>query len=134
VIFTFNIYFVIVVSLFFWIYYERIMFAEERFLERKFGDPYLEWSKDVPAFFPSFRKYKRSNFLFSFKSVLRREYSGVAATSVGFAFIDIIRIYFLTDQFVWQRISVYATAIAILLSLILRTLKHNHFLDEEGRS
>jgi len=36
--FTFNAYYIIIISLFFWLYYERIMFAEERFLERKYGD------------------------------------------------------------------------------------------------
>ena len=34
-IFTYNIFFIIVMSLLFWIYYERIMFAEERFLENQ---------------------------------------------------------------------------------------------------
>jgi len=29
--FTFNVYYIIIISLFFWLYYERIMFAEERF-------------------------------------------------------------------------------------------------------
>ena len=68
VIFTFNLYFVIIVSLAFWLYYERIMFAEERFLERKFGNEYMEWSKTVPAFFPSFRKYIKGEISFSLKS------------------------------------------------------------------
>ncbi len=52
VLFTQNFSFAIIVSLLYWIYYERIMFAEERFLERKFGDVYLQWSKKVPAFIP----------------------------------------------------------------------------------
>jgi len=132
--FTFNIYFMIIVSLFFWIYYERIMFAEERFLEKKFGDTYMEWSKKVPAFIPSFRKYIKGNIPFSFKSVLRREYSGVIATALGFAFIDVLRIYFNTGHLIWQRVSVYITIATIFLALFLRTLKHNHLLDEEGRS
>ena len=39
---TINLYFIIIMSLLFWLYYERIMFAEERFLERKFGNKYLD--------------------------------------------------------------------------------------------
>lgn len=39
--YTGNIWFVVLVSLAFWLYYERIMFAEERFLERKFGEDYV---------------------------------------------------------------------------------------------
>ena len=38
VIFTFNVWFLFSFCLLFWLYYERIMFAEERFLERKFGE------------------------------------------------------------------------------------------------
>ncbi|MEO5570538.1 MAG: isoprenylcysteine carboxylmethyltransferase family protein, partial [Bacteroidia bacterium] len=38
VLFTLNIWFVIIVSLLYWIYYERIMIAEEAFLEKKFGE------------------------------------------------------------------------------------------------
>ncbi len=133
--FTFNIYFFIIVSLAFWIYYERIMFAEERFLERKFGESYLNWSLKVPAFIPCFSKFTKSSVAFSFKSVLRREYSGVLATVLGFAFIDLLRIYFITHQFEWQRPSVYVLIASIVLALTLRTIKHQtSWLNEEGRS
>ncbi len=133
--FTFNIYFFIIVSLAFWIYYERIMFTEERFLERKFGETYLNWSLKVPAFIPNFLKFKKSNTPFSIKSVLRREYSGILATTLGFTFVDLLRIYFLTHQFEWQRPSVYVLLISIVFALVMRTIKHHtNWLNEEGRS
>lgn len=135
VVFTFNIYFVLLVTLAFWLYYERIMFAEERFLERKFGDDYLEWSKKVPAFIPCFRKYIKGEIPFSFKTVFRREYSGVLATVFGFAFIDHLRFYFMHGYVDIYRLSTYALVIAIVLALILRTLKHHTKLfNEEDRS
>lgn len=135
VIFTFNIYFVIIVSLAFWLYYERIMFAEERFLERKFGEAYLEWSLTASAFIPSFKNYRKSPMRFSFKSVLRREYSGVLATVIGFAFIDNLRWYFLTHTFEPLRTVNIILIITIVVVLILRTLKHNtRLLNEQGRS
>jgi len=134
VIFSFNIYFIILVSLAFWLYYERIMFAEERYLEKKFGDEFLDWSLNVPAFIPAFGKFKKTKIPFSFKSILRREYSGILATAVGFAYIDLLRIYFLTNEFIWNRISVYAVAASALLAIILRMLKHSNMLNEEGRS
>ena len=59
VVYVLNPWFVAVVSLLFWLYYERIMFAEERFLERKFGQEYLRWSNTIPAFLPSFRRYEK---------------------------------------------------------------------------
>lgn len=135
VVFTFNFYFVILVTLAFWLYYERIMFAEERFLERKFGDDYLEWSKKVPAFFPCFRKYINGDIPFSSITVLRREYSGLLATVFGFAFIDHLRFYFSHGYFDFYRLSTYVLLAAMALALILRTMKHHtKLLNEEGRS
>jgi protein-S-isoprenylcysteine O-methyltransferase Ste14 len=134
-VFTFNVYFIIIVSLVFWLYYERIMFAEERFLEKKFGQDYSNWSLKVPAFIPSFKNYISSGIPFSFKSVLRREYSGFLATVIGFAFIDHLRYFFIHHKFEWDRISTYILVIAIVLAFVLRTLKHNtNILQETGRS
>ncbi len=135
VLFTQNISFVIIVSLLYWIYYERIMFAEERFLERKFGDVYLEWSKKAPAFLPNFSKFRKSDTAFSMKSVLRREYSGILATVFGFLFVE-----FLIGWFRWETVAVgknliYLFIATLLITIILRTLKHStSLLNEEGRS
>lgn len=135
VVFTFNFYFIVIVSLAFWLYYERIMFAEERFLERKFGEAYLNWSLKVPAFIPSFQNYLKGKIPFSIITVLRREYSGVLATVLSFAFIDHLRYFFQNGNFDLWRISTYALGIAIIITLVLRTLKHNtKLLDESGRS
>lgn len=133
--FTFNIWFFIVVSLLFWIYYERIMFAEERFLERKFGNAYVDWSNSVPAFFPSFKNYKKSDIPFSMKTIMRREYSGITATMLGFIFVAYLREYFITEEWPTSMNYVYWTVGALLISLIFRTLKKStKLLFEEDRS
>ena len=135
VVFTFNIYFVVIVSLAFWLYYERIMFAEERFLERKFGEVYMKWSETVPAFIPCFKNYIKNVVSFSMVSVLRREYSGFLATVLSFTFVDHLRFYFTTGNFDLYRTSSYILAGAIVVTLILRTIKHSTKLfNEEGRS
>jgi len=36
----------------FWIYYERIVFAEEVFLRKKFKEPYLHWANKTAVFIP----------------------------------------------------------------------------------
>jgi protein-S-isoprenylcysteine O-methyltransferase Ste14 len=135
VLFTFNIWFVITVSLAFWLYYERIMFAEERFLEKKFGDNYMEWSQKVPAFLPAFQKYIRNDIPFSMKSILRREYSGLLATVIGFVFIDHLRYYFQNGNIDIFRSSSWILLISLFITLILRTLKHQtRLLHEVDRS
>jgi len=135
VIYVLNPWYVIIVSLLFWLYYERIMFAEERFLERKFGDSYVKWSNSVPAFFPSFKNYVSSKIPFSMKTILRREYSGITATIIGFLFVDIVRDYKLNGGFENKTNYWIVLGVALFISLVLRTLKHHtKVLHEEDRS
>lgn len=135
VIYVLNPWYVIVVTLLFWLYYERIMFAEERFLERKFGEDYIRWSKSVPAFIPSMKNYKKSEIPFSMKTILRREYSGISATIIGFLFVEILRDYKLNDGFENNPNYWIVLGVALGISLVLRTLKHHtKVLHEEDRS
>lgn len=135
VIYTKNGWFIIVVSLLYWLYYERIMFAEERFLERKFGNAYLDWANRIPAFFPRFSGFIRSEVPFSLRSVLRREYSGVLATIIGFVFVEVMIGWFRWGIFTIGDRFLYALYIASAITLLLRSLKHyTTILHEEGRS
>lgn len=135
VLFTHNIYFVIIVSLLYWLYYERIMFAEERFLERKFGKPYLDWSLNVPAFLPQWSTFRKSEIPFSLKSVLRREYSGVLATVTGFVYVEVLMGWFRYQTLAIGKKFIYVFIFSVVMTLVLRTLKHStKILSEEGRS
>jgi protein-S-isoprenylcysteine O-methyltransferase Ste14 len=134
VVYTMNFSFFMIFSLAYWLYYERIMFAEERFLEKKFGATYLNWSLQVPAFIPSFAKYQKSTVPFSAKAVFRREYSGVLATVIGFVYIQ-----FLKNFFALQKVFISTNFISVLIltavaALILRSLKHyTSVLTEEEK-
>ncbi len=135
VMFTFNWWFVITVSLAFWLYYERIMFAEERFLERKFGNSYMNWANKTPAFIPCFRLYRKNIVPFSLRSVLRREYSGMLATVIGFVFIADLRFFFKSSTIELETTGHIVLIAAMVLALILRSVKHyTKLLSEEGRS
>lgn len=134
VVYTLNPSFIIIVSLMYWLYYERIMFAEERFLEKKFGQAYLDWSLKAPAFIPQFANYIKASVPFSMITVLRREYTGVLNTVIGFLFVDVLRYYSENGTFqffLWQG---YVLGGTVLLALVLRTLKKSGKLNEEGRS
>ena len=132
--YTFNLLFVIIISLIFWIYYERIMFAEERFLENKFGHEYLTWSRKVPAFIPRFSSFVLSKIPFSFVAVLRREYSGVLACVIGFCFIEVLKNNKM-EQELYSEKMLCILGITLSVSLVLRTLKrYTKLLNEENRS
>lgn len=67
--------FIVVFCLGFWLYYERIIFAEESFLRAKFGEEYTSWTMQTPPFFPKLKGYVPSNMNFSLRSMLKREYN-----------------------------------------------------------
>jgi len=75
---TNNTWFVIAFILLYAFYYERIMYAEESFLIQKFGDTYLDWAKNTPAFIPSFKYYQKAKYPFSIKKALKKEKNGLA--------------------------------------------------------
>lgn len=132
--YVFNLGFSLLMSLLFWIYYERIMFAEERYLERKFGKKYLDWSNNIPAFIPNIYLYKKSIISFSIKPILRREYSGILGCVITFCFIDILRNYSVEEVLVSVNM-VYILTFTLILCLILRTLKRNtKVFNETDRS
>ena len=128
------LYFVLIVSLLYWLYYERIMFAEERFLQKSLVRIiFIGHLRSL--LFCSFSNYVKSEVSFSFKSILRREYSGVLATVIGFVFVELARNYFV-DQCICISNGYWFTLVVVLaFSLILRTIKKTTtLLDESGRS
>jgi protein-S-isoprenylcysteine O-methyltransferase Ste14 len=141
-VFSMDILLFIIVSLLFWIYYERIMFAEERYLEKQFGETFIDWSLKVPPFIPAFKQFKKGTIPFSMRTVLRREYTGLFAMTLIYTIIDYITAYRFgafcfsnTFPYIPIRISFYIMLFVLVIMLILRTLKHNtKVLDRvEGR-
>ena len=132
--YVYNLIFCLLISLVFWIYYERIMFAEERYLERKFGKKYLDWAINIPAFIPKISIYKKSLIPFSIKPILRREYSGILACVISFSFVDALRNYFVEETIVSMNM-IYILTLTSIICLFLRTLKRNtKFFNEADRS
>lgn len=78
---------IVIYVLMFWLYYERIIFAEEAYLRGRFGEEYLEWANRTPVFIPRFGQYRKAALPMSFKNALRREYNGFfAVIATLFAF------------------------------------------------
>ncbi|MFP4289479.1 MAG: methyltransferase family protein [Bacteroidales bacterium] len=75
--FTQNTWFVIAFVLFYTLYYERIMYAEEEFLIGKYGDDYLRYSEKTPAFIPKFSRWKKPSLSFSWTKIMRQEKAGI---------------------------------------------------------
>lgn len=69
-------------SLAFWLYYERIMLAEEGFLRQQFGQAFVDWAQVTPAFIPRWSQWRTAAEPFSWRSVLGREYTGFALVAL----------------------------------------------------
>lgn len=80
----------VVYLLTFFLYYERIIFAEEFYLKNKFGDHFLLWANHNPVFFPRFKNWKPPSLPFSFKTVLKQEYPGWFYIIAVFTLLEII--------------------------------------------
>ena len=126
---------VLLTAFVFWFYYEKIMYAEEEFLRREFGDTFSNWANRTPVFFPlNLKLWKSPELGFKFKNALRREYSGFFGIISVFALIKLIQNRLTYGQFVIDPVWLVIFLIGLVIYVTLLTLKkRTHFLDVEGR-
>jgi protein-S-isoprenylcysteine O-methyltransferase Ste14 len=118
----------------FWLYYERIIFAEEAYLRNKFGDEYLEWANKTPVFIPTFSQYRKSNLPFSLRNVLRREYNGFFAVIIVLFILETVGEVFAEGRLEFDLGWIFLLGIGFIVWLTLRTLKkYTTILNVEGR-
>lgn len=132
--------FVALCSLAYWLYYERIMYAEEEFLRRKYGAHYVAWARRTPAFLPRFSGWVPAPLGFSLKNVLKREYNGLFAIVISFVVLNDLSHLFVAHHLAWATLVAIDTfwrivfVLGALVFTVLRTLKKNtHVLDIAGR-
>ncbi len=125
--FCFVPWFALVFSLCFWLYYERIMFAEEEFLRRKFGETFTAWASRTPAFIPRLSNWRPAAFPFSLKIALRREYTGLFGIGVGFASMDqfehLLATHRISLEMHWIAICIFSLFIYITLRMLKKKTK-----------
>lgn len=134
VLFLRSIWFTIVFGLVYWLYYERIMFAEEQFLRRKFGEAYDRWSEKVKAFIPFRVKFLRPKLGFSLRNVLKREYNSFVNIFLIFTILDLFRNFILSGRIFMTEIWMWLLVGAAGIWLIVRSVhKYTKWLEVEGR-
>ncbi len=131
--FTRNFWFILVASSLFVLYYERIIFREEEFLENKFGNEFRVWANKTPMIIPKFSLYKPSNLRFSWKAAIRREFHVVfLLTSLYFA-LEVIADFVVYGKFVldmlWTIIFLIGLAFYLTVRIIKKTTTFFHTSD-----
>jgi protein-S-isoprenylcysteine O-methyltransferase Ste14 len=111
------------IVLFFIIFYERIIFAEERFLQEKFGDTFLTWAADTPAILPRFRNWRPPDLPFSWKAALNREYATFYSIIVSFTLLAVLSNLILAGNFAPARMWLLIFLTGTIIYLTVRFLK-----------
>lgn len=126
--------FSLIVVVIFWLYYERIMFAEEEFLREKFGNLYLEWAEKTPTFIPNLWKWHSSDMTFSFRKAIKNEYKTFFAIIISFTIVEIISDIFVVQTLeidgMWLSILVIGLAIYVIIRFLKKRTK---ILNVQGR-
>lgn len=94
-----DVMFVAIVSCVFALYYERIMLVEESFLRAQFGRTFEDWAASTPAFIPRLTGWHAASLPFSWRSMVRREYTTLFVVIAIPATED-----FLADSIIEQRL------------------------------
>ncbi|WP_345990897.1 isoprenylcysteine carboxylmethyltransferase family protein [Chryseobacterium sp. Chry.R1] len=131
--FTQNLWFIVSFILFYWIYYERIIYAEEQFLERKFGEKYRNWASKVPVFIPNLGLFRKNELSFSLKKVLKKEKNGLFAMFLIFTLFDITGEW-IRDHSDHNLLFISGTIITMMMYFVLKVLKMKTRLLENNRS
>ncbi|REC49178.1 methyltransferase family protein [Chryseobacterium pennipullorum] len=130
--FTENLWFIVSFILFYWIYYERIIYAEEQFLERKFGEEYRTWASKVPVFIPNLGLFTRSELSFSIKKVLKKEKNGLFAMFLIFMLFDLTGEW-IKDHSHYNYLFVVGTVLTMITYLVLKIMKMQTTYLENNR-
>lgn len=121
---TGNLWFAISFVLFYILYYERIIFAEEQYLRKKFDERYTKWASNTPIILPCFRKFVKPENKFNWKKVLRQEKNGLAALFIIFCIFDISG-ELVKEKPNFNEVLIIAGIISVVIYLVLKFLKYN---------
>jgi protein-S-isoprenylcysteine O-methyltransferase Ste14 len=124
----------IIVSLIFFIYYERIIFVEEQYLEEKFGDEFRAWAIGTPIIVPRFVQHRPSALPFCWRTALRREYITFYEVVAGFFLMNLVSEFIVSRKLVLSEFWAPFFGVATLSFLLVRcVVKFSRLLHREGR-
>lgn len=124
----------LVYTLGFWVYYERIMLAEEQYLRSRFPDEFNAWAERTPAFVPRLSGWLPPTLPFSLRNVLRREYSALALIVLLHASVEQAEHWFIERRLVFEPVWFALLMTAVTAYVVLRWLKkHTSVLTVAGR-
>lgn len=120
---------------FYWFIYQCIIYAEESYLQNKFGNAYADYCKNVPRWMPRLAKFQqaRAGISFNWRRVFLKDYSTFASTSVTLCFVEIYEHFGSALAGHWLHITFLVSAMVLVgISAVgISTLKKYKILTDE---
>jgi hypothetical protein len=124
----------VIYTLLFWLYYERIMFAEEAFLNQQFGEAFRKWASVTPAFWPNFSLWRPADLPFSLRNAIGREYTSFFVVVIGHTGIEFFEYITLYHRLGWKPFWIAFATSGTVIYIVLRELKRRTTVfDVPGR-
>ncbi|HEY3294668.1 MAG TPA: isoprenylcysteine carboxylmethyltransferase family protein [bacterium] len=128
--FTKSFMFALAGMLFYLLFYERIMAAEELFLSGKFGDTYRAWADQTPALLPRFSQWRSPGYPFSLRAAIKGEFYGFTALVSVILFMDFLKYWFTEGRLGVDLVWLALFALSVVTFFVLRHLrKHTAFFE-----
>ena len=108
------------------------MIAEEAYLSERFGPGYVAWARSTPSIVPRIRNWQAPRRGFSWREVLRREYSGFYVIVYGFTMFEILEHLVIETEEPMEMSWVIFFVVGTALFLTLRRLKKHPNLLRAG--
>lgn len=108
----------------YWIYYERIVFAEEAYLRKKFKKSYPQWASETAVFIPKKFSYVHPKKSFSWKKIVIKEKSTILMFFLVFFILQQFSAFFEfnTTHIGFSQIT-YGFLTSIALYLLIKSLE-----------
>jgi protein-S-isoprenylcysteine O-methyltransferase Ste14 len=108
----------------YYLYYERIMMAEENFLIDKFGDRYKNWAAKVAPFIPKSFKWTKAKYSFSWVKIIRQEKSGILNLFLIFFLLKALITWLIhKDVKLIPKIWLYMLIGAVVYYILIKTIQ-----------
>ena len=127
-----SLFFSLSAILLFFLYYERIISAEEKFLLEKSGQDFMKWANVTPMIMPRFKNWRKSEIPFSWKTVFKREYTGFFAIITTFTCLEISGDLFYLGKWQFDLEWIVVFLVGLITYILLLTLKKIGLLNNKG--
>ena len=127
ILYFYNFQLILIITLLYILYYERIIFTEENFLIDKFGNEYTQSSSETPAVIPKFNNYIKPTNKFSFYKIIVREYTSITAIIVGYCLLKCFENLCLNKEDIIDESIIYIILVTILLYFVARFIKKSNY-------